>query len=179
MNNIELRDVKWYEWLYYINTLWQVFNKNKKHLKPLLVNGYHKVTLYKDWKWTQTSIHRILAHAFIENPNDYKIINHKDWNRSNNNINNIEWCTHSYNSLHWYRSNWRVITDKHRIKASQQWIKNWKKVKQLTIEWDLLNIFRSCKQACKILWFKSNSRISRCARGLEKKYMWYKREYEL
>lgn len=44
------------------------------------------------------SIHRLVAEAFIPNPNNYPCINHKDENPSNNNIDNLEWCTYKYNA---------------------------------------------------------------------------------
>ena len=43
-------------------------------------------------------VHRIVAEAFIKNPNNYKFINHKDNNPSNNNMNNLEWCSIEYNN---------------------------------------------------------------------------------
>ena len=48
-------------------------------------------------KGKNIKVHRLIAEAFIPNPNNYPIVNHKDENRSNNNINNLEWCTNEYN----------------------------------------------------------------------------------
>lgn len=67
---------------------------------------YHdKVSLYdKDsHKPKQFFIHRLVAAAFIPNPNKYPIVNHKDGNSLNNNVNNLEWCTYSYNLKEAYR----------------------------------------------------------------------------
>ena len=44
------------------------------------------------------SVHRLVAITFIPNPNDLPIINHKDEDKTNNNVNNLEWCTSKYNS---------------------------------------------------------------------------------
>ena len=63
-----------------------------------LRNGYLGVCLYgTDKKPHNLLIHRLVALAFIPNPMDYKIINHKDENRSNNSIENLEWCDYKYN----------------------------------------------------------------------------------
>lgn len=60
--------------------------------------GYYRVTLMKDAKPHQLSIHRLVALAFIPNPNNLPFINHKDENPSNNNVDNLEWCDAKYNN---------------------------------------------------------------------------------
>lgn len=59
--------------------------------------GYLSVNLYKDGKRKQYSVHRLVGQAFIPNPNNLPIINHKDENPKNNNVDNLEWCTQKYN----------------------------------------------------------------------------------
>lgn len=54
------------------------------------------------------SLHRLLAETFLPNPNNYGDVNHKDGNRDNNTLDNLEWCTRSYNLKHSYDSNGRV-----------------------------------------------------------------------
>lgn len=49
------------------------------------------------------AIHRLVAQAFIPNPNNYKEVNHIDGNKSNNKVNNLEWCTRQENVLHSYK----------------------------------------------------------------------------
>lgn len=56
-------------------------------------NGYLRVKLNERLFY----IHRLVAMAFIPNPNGYKEINHKDENKLNNNVDNLEWCSHKYN----------------------------------------------------------------------------------
>lgn len=77
------------------------YNKtgNERILLPhKLRNGYFGVCLYgTDKKPYNLLIHRLVAKAFIPNPMDYKIINHKDENRSNNFVENLEWCDYKYN----------------------------------------------------------------------------------
>lgn len=60
--------------------------------------GYKMVNLSKDSKTKQYRIHRLVAQAFIPNPNNYNIVNHKDEIPSNNEVSNLEWCTQKYNT---------------------------------------------------------------------------------
>lgn len=64
-------------------------------------NGYHYVHLYKNGKQYIKKIHRLVAEAFIPNPNNLPEVNHINLIKSDNNINNLEWCTHKYNMKHW------------------------------------------------------------------------------
>lgn len=64
-------------------------------------DGYIGIQLYISKTKHQTfQLHRLLAEAFIPNPNNKPCINHIDSNRSNNNLNNLEWATYSENALH-------------------------------------------------------------------------------
>ena len=75
-----------------------------KLLKPLTAGygGYEKVRLYDGGrnKWKAFLVHRLVAEAFIPNPHGYKIVNHKNENRSDNSVNNLEWCTVRYNNTY-------------------------------------------------------------------------------
>ena len=63
-------------------------------------NGYKTVDLCKEGKVTTTLVHRIVATAFIPNPQNHKYVNHKDSNRANNSASNLEWVTSSENRKH-------------------------------------------------------------------------------
>lgn len=63
-------------------------------------DGYCKVQLSKEGKATSKAVHRLVAQAFIPNPNNYPVINHRDENKENNNVSNLEWCTVKYNTLY-------------------------------------------------------------------------------
>lgn len=95
-----MRDIKNYEGLYAITRDGQVWSyKAKKFLKPWIEGGgYFMVKLYKDGKHKQFKIHRLVAEAYIPNPANLPFINHKDECKTNNNIENLEFCTPKYNS---------------------------------------------------------------------------------
>lgn len=72
-------------------------NKEPKLLNQWERHGYKRVSLWENGEKFNVSVHRLVATAFLDNPNGYEEINHKDENKSNNNVNNLEWCTHTYN----------------------------------------------------------------------------------
>lgn len=105
----EWRDIKDYE-NYEVSNLGRVRNKNGKILKQQLRHGYYDVGLYNEHHQNQPKllkVHRLVAQAFIPNLNNYPCINHKDENKLNNNIDNLEWCTYSYNCSYGHRNDIR------------------------------------------------------------------------
>ena len=68
-------------------------------LKTCNSTGYVLIALSKQGK-KMTSIHRLVAMAFIPNPENYPCINHKDGNKLNNLVENLEWCTYLQNNVH-------------------------------------------------------------------------------
>lgn len=60
-------------------------------------NGYCVLKLYKDGKWKYHLVHRLVAEAFVPNPNNEAYVNHKDENPQNNRADNLEWCSLLYN----------------------------------------------------------------------------------
>lgn len=77
-----------------VKSLW--FGK-EKILKGANIKGYLKITLCKEGKQKQYLIHRLVATAFIPNPNNLPEINHIDEDKTNNRVENLEWCNRSYN----------------------------------------------------------------------------------
>ena len=88
---------------YEISNLGNIRNKITKKYRTNVLNnkGYYDIQLDgKDYK-----VHRLVAKAFIPNPNNYKEINHKDENPKNNCVNNLEWCDRKYNCNYGTRNN--------------------------------------------------------------------------
>lgn len=95
----EWRPVNEYEGLYEVSNLGRIKSVAKAiYLMPSIREGYQFVTLSKNGKKLSKNVHRLVAKAFIPNPNNLPLINHKDENKQNNNVNNLEWCTPKYNS---------------------------------------------------------------------------------
>ncbi len=81
----------------------------KRLLKPRLPkNGYPYVSLSKNGKRVTYTVHRIVALHFLDNPNNYPEVNHKDGDKSNNAVENLEWCTSSENKKHCFDIGLRV-----------------------------------------------------------------------
>lgn len=96
----EWRAVVGYEGLYEVSNLGRVRSlfRYKKIVKGVPTNkGYLRVTLCKDKVHRLCSIHRLVAMAFLPNPNNYPCVNHKDEIRTNNKVDNLEWCSYKYN----------------------------------------------------------------------------------
>lgn len=136
------KDIPWYEWRYQVSNLGRIKSLERKKyskwkwiqivkgrflIKNLSASWYYKYTLCIDWVNKQITIHRLVAEIFIPNPENKPCINHKDWNKLNNSIENLEWCTYIENSLHsiYILNNNEMLFDK-------------KPVKQYDLEWNLL-----------------------------------------
>lgn len=96
---IRIKDIENWE-DYSIDINGNVFSKRRnKYMKPVKnKSGYSVIQLHKNMKFKTFTIHRLIAKAFIPNPNNYPCINHIDGNKLNNDISNLEWCTHKHNS---------------------------------------------------------------------------------
>jgi hypothetical protein len=97
----EWKDIAGYELYYQISNIGQVKRKDTgKILKNNIRNGYEYVTLCVNGQRKKFYVHRLVAIAFIPNPKSYEQVNHKDGNKSNNKVDNLEWCTQKENLMH-------------------------------------------------------------------------------
>ena len=94
-----MKDIKGYEGLYAITSCGKVWSyKRKKFLEPYTDgNGYLKVKLFKDNEEKQYRIHRLVAEAYLPNPENLPQVDHIDNDRTHNYLNNLQWITHRDN----------------------------------------------------------------------------------
>lgn len=121
-NKTEWREVKEYA-NYEVNQFGEIrHKKRKKILKPRSNNGGYQYVNFKiNGKNTNFAVHRIVANAFIPNPNGYTEVNHKDYDKTNNCVNNLEWVSSSQNKQHSYL---KKENKKSRGKAVNQYTKD-------------------------------------------------------
>lgn len=126
----------------------QVFPNNKNHRKCI-------------------KVHRLVAKTFIENIHDYPQINHKNEVKTDNRVENLEWCTAKQNANYGTRI-FRTLKKVNRHKRGNV-------VGQYSMEGELVHIWTSSQQASRYGY--NQSRISRCANGIVKSHKGYKWKY--
>ena len=101
----EWRDIEGFEGKYMVSNLGRVksLNYHRTGKEGILEGvdygeGYLYVNLCKDGKGKQCRINRLVAQAFLENPDNLPEVNHKDENKQNNCVQNLEWCDRAYNN---------------------------------------------------------------------------------
>ncbi len=128
--------------------------------------GYLQVSLSKNGKSNTLKIHRLVAQAFIPNPNKYTEVNHKDENKENNSVEILEWITHQENinyGTHNQRMSMSLTNHPHKSLKILQYDSNMKLIKI----WDSIN-------ECKRFGFSSGNICSCCQgkRHTHKGYIW-------
>lgn len=101
------KPIKGYEGLYEVSNLGNVksFKRSEpKVLKPKMIKGYSIVSLCIKGQRKQIAVHRLVAEAFIKRIPDKNEINHIDGNKTNNSVDNLEWCTHTENVRHAFKT---------------------------------------------------------------------------
>ena len=102
-------------------------------------NGYMGVTLSRNGKYTRRYVHRLVAEAFIPNKEKLPFINHKDENKDNNHVDNLEWCTCEYNN--------RYGTAPERKRSKARELGQMRAVVQLTLSGEKINEYESLHEA--------------------------------
>ena len=133
-----------YEGLYEVSNLGNIKSLHKRHNGNLLTpqkshNGYLRVTLWKGNRKKVKRVHRLVAEAFLLNENNYEQINHKDGNKENNSISNLEWCSAKHNMMHAVEKGLHRGTRNHPAKS--------KPVDMFSIDGEFICTYPSMKEA--------------------------------
>ena len=169
------KDIEEYEGLYQVSNLGRVKSLRRNIiLRQGITNGYKKVKLTVNSIHKDYYIHRLVANAFIQNPDNLPQVNHKDEDKANNCANNLEWCTREYNINYGtinIRKSQKQLNDKNKSKPVCQYSKDGCFIK----EW------KSTMDVKRNLGF-NRSYISECCRGKHAYaygYIWkFKKEIE-
>lgn len=181
------KDIQGYEGLYAVSNMGHVrsfadtnpINRRNRILKPAFdgKGNYLFVGLHKDGKVKQVYIHRLVAIAFIPNPDNLPQVNHKDECKTNNRADNLEWCTRSYNSRYGHGRE-RMIESRRRNNDTKELAEKIKKTKllrgtrdaekavlQFSMSGEFIKRWRSATEAERKLGF-CRTNIAKCCKGL-------------
>lgn len=166
------KDIPWYEGKYQVSNLGRVKKiktskrSSEKILKHWLTTSWYcNICLYNNWIPKMYSIHRLVLLAFIWKSD--LDVNHKDWNKQNNYINNLEYTSKSYNIKH----SIYILWNKNSVGNNK------KKIEQYDLLWNKLNIFNTIKEAWDNLWIKDPTSLSACCKWKQKTAYWFKWKY--
>ncbi len=175
------KDIKGYEGLYQVSNLGRVkslkrlandrngFRNVSEKIKNLRTNnrGYSIINLSKNGERKTYKVHRLVAQAFIPNLSNKPQLNHKDGNKQNNRVNNLEWCTISENQKHAYNKNLRNVQKRGNNGNS-------KPVNQYDLNGNFIKRWDCITDACEMLNIQQSG-ISSCCIGIYKTshgYIW-------
>ena len=164
----EWRNIEGYERLYQVSNMGRIKSTQyhngtyERILKPNKdKKGYLTVHLYKNGKRKWVSVHKIVAQAFIDNPDNLPCINHKNENKSDNRVKNLEYCDYTYNNN--YGSRNQQVSDKLS-----------KRVQQYSLKGEFIADYPSTQEVERKLGF-NHGYISKCCLGKYKTaygYIW-------
>jgi len=183
------KDIVGYEGMYEVSSFGRVRSLDRRlrngrlHTGSVLKtriarNGYELVSMYADGMQKTDTVHRIMAQAFIPNPDNLPQINHKDENKANNAVDNLEWCDSAYNNN--YGNHIR------RIMETESWKPNLEKalatrpksVLCLNQSGDIVSRYESARAAAKELGINP-SNISACCLGKQKSAKGFTWKYDI
>lgn len=162
-NHENWKPIKNYEQLYEVSSFGNVRNSQNKTLKTKSINsnGYYRVDLWQNNKVKRLFIHRLVAEAFVPNPNNLPCVNHIDMDKKNNNVSNLEWCTQKEN-----------------MEFASLFSDNFKKRNRPVIQYDLdnnyLKEYKTIKEASEINKISKSNICANC-NGIRKQaggYVW-------
>lgn len=116
------KPVKGYEGLYEVSNMGRIKGLVRNKIKTYRVSnwGYCQVVLSKNSVQQIKLVHRLVAEAFIQNTNNLQQVNHKDGNKHNNCVENLEWCTASENMKHAWKTGLNVGKTGHKMSETSK-----------------------------------------------------------
>jgi hypothetical protein len=97
---------------YYVDVMGNVYSQYRKLNQNNQHTGYKTVTIrYKDGTVKSEYVHRLVAKAFLANPNNLPVVNHKNLDKADNRVENLEWCSYKENSKHTWENNANRLDD--------------------------------------------------------------------
>ena len=169
------KDVVGYEGLYEVSNFGNVRSlfRYKKQLRwDVAHNRYATVQLFKNKIGKRLLVHRLVAEVFLPNPGNLPVVNHKDENKLNNNVDNLEWCTQGYNLS--YNNGHKKRADSKRWfydELSVKFKENNPAIKlpviQMSLDGEFIKEWPSAKDATTELGYESNH-ICECCKNKRK-----------
>ena len=111
-------------------------------------NGYLYVNLYNEAICKKYNVHRLVAMLFLPNPDNLPQVNHIDGNKTNNNSNNLEWCSQSHNMKEAYRLGLETksnVSPVNQYDLNGNFVKSWGSIKEAQKQYGLINISECCR----------------------------------
>lgn len=172
------KDIAGYEGMYQVSNFGRVRSLNYRNTGRIEIrktfimkNGYESVSLCKNQKYTSHYVHRLVASAFVENPNNLLEVNHINEDKLDNRAENLEWCDRSYNMA--YGTGHMRSAEKQTGRTNT---KSNKKVAQYTMEGELVTIYPSASEIKRVLGY-NRGHVCECARGICKQAYGFKWRY--
>lgn len=143
--------------------------KGKLMTLTTTMDGYLRVTLSKNGKAKKHTIHRLVAQAFLQNTDNLPQVNHKDEDKTNNRVDNLEFCTSQYNNTY----NDRHLKCAHKVKKANQ-ERSGKIIHQYTLDGELVATYPSTWEASRQTGYSKQGIMIACHGGQWRRNTWVK-----